>query len=293
MPERRETASEAHARFRALAASSIALSAVFLGALLTVYFAFGSVLALGQAADSLLDVFTSGALLLALRVGALPADENHPRGHHRAEPIAALITAVLAGVLAVEVVRSAASALLAQAAPQMHWSIAAAFAAKLAGKAGIFVVAQRSGARSPALRALALDARNDVLVCGLALLGFAAARHGASAWDAYLAIPTGLWIGWAGLRLASENVRMLMGEAAPPERQAALRAIVERMPDVRGSHDWRVRYEGAGFEVSLSISVDACLALRDAHDIGVRVEERLLREEDVVSCTVHLDVDGG
>ncbi|PRQ08091.1 cation diffusion facilitator family transporter [Enhygromyxa salina] len=283
-----------NAKFRQLAATSIALSVVFLIFLSAVYAYFGSILALSQAADSIIDVLTSSAILFSLRVGAKPADRNHPRGHHRAEPIAALIAAVLAGVLGIEVVRAAVMALLTNADPHMHWLVALAFACKLLGKLGVFGTANilHERAQSPAVRALAIDARNDVLVCSLALVGFLAARYGWSAWDAWLAIPAGIWIGWSGLELAIDNVRLLMGEAAPEARQRALRATADGMPHVRASHDWKVRYEGAGLEVSVSIVLDEQLALREAHDIAVSVEQRLLAEPDVVSVTVHIDVDG-
>lgn len=276
-----------------VAAFSIAMSVTFMLALIAAYFRTGSMLALTQAADSIVDVLTSSALLVSLYVSARPADHNHPRGHHRAEPIAALVAAVLAGILAMEVLRAAIEALLEGAKPNLHAYVAAAFAMKLVGKLGIVIAARRldKAAHSPALRALAMDARNDVLVCSVAIVGFVAARYKWPAWDAWLAIPMAAWIGWSGVTLALENIRLLMGEAAPAERQADLRVLVENTPQVRQSHGWRVRYEGVGLDVHVSILLDEALSLRAAHDIGEEVERRLLAQPDVVSATVHIDVD--
>jgi ferrous-iron efflux pump FieF len=280
---------------RRIAAASIAMSFGFMVALLAVYFRFASMLALSQAADSFVDVFASSAILYAIHVGMQPADAGHPRGHYRAEPIAALIAAVLAGVLAFEVIRSAVEALVVGARPVMHGLVAAAFGAKLLGKLGVFVAARSwgRGAGSPALRALAVDARNDVLVASVALVGFFAARYGWPGWDAWLSIPIGAWIGAAGLSLAMENVRMLMGSAAPEARWRELRAIAEAVPGVHRSKDWKVRYEGPGLEVVFTVLLDEGLSLREACALSGEVERRLTAEPDVVHVVVHLEVDTG
>ena len=56
----------------------------------------GNSLALiSDAVNSLGDVFTSSAVLLAFRVAQKPADDEHPYGHTRAEAIAGSNVAVL------------------------------------------------------------------------------------------------------------------------------------------------------------------------------------------------------
>jgi cation diffusion facilitator family transporter len=48
-----------------------------------------------QAADSLLDIFSTVITLIALNMSAAPADEEHPFGHGKAEGLAALVQAIL------------------------------------------------------------------------------------------------------------------------------------------------------------------------------------------------------
>jgi cation diffusion facilitator family transporter len=254
---------------------------------------YGSKLALAQAADSVTDSLTAAAFLFSLRVGARPADADHPRGHHRAEPIAALVAAVLAGVLAVEVFREALAALLSDARPVMAWPLATVIAVKAVFKSGFMVLArshyQRNG--SPALHALEIDARNDSLVGILALVGFFAARYGSPGWDAWLAMPLALWIGAAGVGLAQENIRFLMGEAPPQRRQDALAEIARTVAGVQSTHELTARYDGTQIDVSLHIVVDETLTVRQAHDIAEAVEARLMQEDDVLVAIVHVDVD--
>lgn len=251
----------------------------------------GSQNALAQAADSFLDVFTAAALSYAIAVGSQPEDAEHPLGHSRAEPLAALMTAMIAGVLAVEVGRSAIGALLSGQTARLEPLLLWVFGAKIFFKGGILLVARRLGRRrrSPAIEALAVDARNDVLLSSLAVVGYFGGRWGAPTLDAWLALPVALWIAAAGLRLGRENLRLLMGEAPTTARQQALVAIAASVPGVRRALPVRAHFLGATLDVHATVEVDGGLSVREAHDIGEAVRARLLAEEDVGHCAVHID----
>jgi cation diffusion facilitator family transporter len=184
-------------------------------------------------------------------------------------------------------------ALATDATPRMQWPLAAVFALKVVAKGVMMSVAGRYYRRggSPALHALEVDARNDVLVGVLALCGFFATRYGSPGWDAWLALPVACWIGASGIALGRENIRLLMGEAPPPERQDALAELARGVDGVESVHDLTARYDGAQLDVTLHVVVDETLPLRDAHDIAESVEARLQEEPDVLSAMVHVDVD--
>ncbi len=259
-------------------------------ALFAVHLLTGSQLALAQAADSLADMLSGAALVWAVRESAKPPDEGHPLGHGRAEPLAALVVAVLAGVLAIEVMRGAISALLSGATPELDWYVAAVFAAKVAFKLAISLVATWAARAqdNPVLDALRVDARNDVMVGGVALVGFALVRAGLPAVDAWLAVAVALYVAYVGVRLGRENVALLMGEAAPERRREELRALASGVEGVRRVDQLVATWSGALLHVHCDVAVDAPLSLIEAHAIGHAVEERLLREDDVARAVVHV-----
>lgn len=269
-----------------------AVSLGLFAGLVAAYFLFDSRLALAQAADSFADIFTATALFVSLRVAAQPPDEGHPIGHQRAEPIAALVAAVVAGVLAVEVLRDAITALLSGAEPTMAWPLVWMFLLKVGAKAAIAAVASAAHEKrgSPALSALYVDARNDVLVGVLAVLGFFAARYGWLGLDAWLAIPVAVWIGASGVDLARENIGLLMGQAPSETRRDALAKVAAEVPGVRAVTEVHARHHGADLELLVSVVVDPELTMRRAHDIGHAVEARLIAEPDVCHAVAHLEV---
>jgi divalent metal cation (Fe/Co/Zn/Cd) transporter len=118
-----------------------AASALFSCALFWAAFRFESDLALAQASDSLLDL--TGAIVLAwvVNVAREPGDERHPMGHTRAEPLGALLIALLAGVLALEVGSSAVASLLEGAEMIPSFLLVGFFAGKVLFKAAVWRLA--------------------------------------------------------------------------------------------------------------------------------------------------------
>jgi divalent metal cation (Fe/Co/Zn/Cd) transporter len=163
----------------------------------------------------------------------------------------------------------------------------ALFVAKIAFKATILRLA--SSGKGAAFSALAVDARNDILVGAIAVIGFAAAKAGSPAVDAWLAIPAALWIGWSGVDLARENIDLLLGVAPPVERQRELLAIAEATEGIVDAHDLVAHTNGVALTVHLHVTVDASLTVLEGHDLGEAARLRLLAEDDVGQCSVHVD----
>jgi cation diffusion facilitator family transporter len=263
-------------------------SALFTLALFAAYARFGSELALAQAADSLLDFLALTALAWTVRVARAPADAGHPFGHAPAEPIGALVIAVLAGVLGLEVGRNAVLTLISEHPWEPSGWLLVLFGGKAAFKGAVFALSRRSS--SPALRALAVDARNDVATSLVAFSGFFAARLGYARVDAALALPLAVWIMYSGVQLARENIHLLMGAAPPGERQAELLQLVSTTPGIRRAHHLRAHYLGTALFVHVHVAVDADLNVAAAHAIAERVRQRIEEQPDVVACSVQLEL---
>lgn len=276
---------------RLLLASSLT-SVALLAALAAAWLATGSALALAQAADSFSDALTGLGLLWALRLSRKPPDDEHHYGHQGAQPIAALVVAMLVGALALEVASQAIGTLVAGEAAVVGWAAAATIGGKVAIRL-VFVglASNRALLRSnAALRAFRVDAASDVVVGTTSLMGLVAARLGdMPTLDAWLALPVAAWIGFSGLRLARENIELLMGTAPPRTWQAELRAAVAAMPGVREVTNLRARSFGDGTHVWVEIRVDPELTVGQGHDLGEAVEQRLLDREGVCDAVVHVD----
>jgi len=278
---------------RRLVAGALVVNAVLLVAAGVVYLRSHSQLVLAQGSDSLFDLAAGGILFVSAWVGSQPRDANHPYGHHRAEPLGALITAVLAGVLAFEVLRSAVGAWIAGDAVRLDAAVAAVLGGKFALKAGLFALLSRSRApaRSSAVDALRVDTRNDLVACASSLVGFGLGRAGFTWADAALAVPVAFYIGASGIELARENIRFLMGEAPPTEVVEELRARAARVPGVLGLGNLRAQHVGPLLHVEVDVVVAGGESATGGHDIAVAVQRALEDHELVDRVFVHVDTE--
>jgi len=268
---------------------SAGFSALFAVGLGIAAYSFRSDLALAQASDSLMDLVAAVVLAWVVQLAVKPGDAGHPLGHRSAEPIGALGLAFVAGVLAVEVFATSVKSLLGEPEVRATGALLFLFVTKALFKAALLYMTRKKN--GPAITALHVDARNDVLVGLVAVLGFGGIAAGYPALDAWLSLPVAVWIAWSGVDLARENIHLLMGAAPSEERQRELLHVAEGVTGVRGAHDLRATHLGAELALHVHITVDAELTVREGHDLGEDVRMRLLNEDDVALCTVHVDPD--
>src|SRR5690606_33578220 len=83
-----------------LAAWSIAVALVVMGLKFAAWQLTGSVALFSDALESIVNVIAAAAAFTAIRVSHLPADDEHPFGHHKAEYFSAVLEGVLIVVAA-------------------------------------------------------------------------------------------------------------------------------------------------------------------------------------------------
>jgi cation diffusion facilitator family transporter len=281
---------EAHdgSRARRLVIAALIINSFLLAASVFVYVGTRSQLVLAQGSDSLIDLIAGAVLVVGLIVASRPRDETHPFGHHRAESIGALITAVLAGVLCIEVVHSAVGALLAGETARVDVYVAAVLGGKLIAKLGLLAALARTGSR-PAIEAARVDTRNDVAGTAASLLGYGLARAGLWWADAAFALPVALYVGYNGFELARANLRYLMGEAPDRAVIEELRALAAAVPGVLAVSSVRAHFVGHLLHTEVSVVVDVESSATRGHDISVEVQQRVQSHELVGECFVHVD----
>jgi len=257
-----------------------------------VYLETGSLAVGSEAVNSLADTAYSFVIVAGLYLTTQPPDFEHPHGHERIEPFVSLLVAV--GIFAAggAVLWQAGSAL--QSGPVGISRGPAAIAVLSVGavvKYGLYryclAVAHRNN--SPALRATAIDNRNDILAASAALAGVVGAAAGAPILDPVAALVVGVAIIYGGVEVIRDNVNYLVG-AAPSERLR--KEILQRAfehPEVEGAHDVVAHYVGPEIDVSLHIEVEGDRTLLEAHQIETDVIESIQKLPEIDDVFVHVD----
>ena len=155
------------------------------------------------------------------------------------------------------------------------------------------VLWQRRVARRTGSRIVAADSVHyvsDLLPNLAAMLALgASAAFGVTGLDSVLAALAAVWLVRSGLRLGRASVDAIMDREAPAETVARVRAAVEDVPGLRGTHDLKTRMSGTKLFVQLHAEIDGATPLSQAHDIGEAARRRIVAACPGAEVIIHKD----
>jgi cation diffusion facilitator family transporter len=257
-----------------------------------VYLETGSLAVGSEAVNSLADAVYSLVIVAGLYLTTRPPDFEHPHGHERIEPFVSLFVAL--GIFAAggAVLWQAGSAFASGNIVVTRSPVAiAVLVATAAVKYVLYRYCLTAGTdnNSPALRATAIDNRNDILTASAALVGVVGAGLGYPLLDPLAAGFVGISILYTGVEVVRDNVNYLVGRAPPDDLRAEIVRSALQHPDVEGAHDVIAHYVGPEIDVSLHIEVEGHHTLREAHEIETDVVETIREIPEVDDVFVHVD----
>lgn len=260
------------------------------------YFAYaitGSAALYSDAIESIINIVAAGAAVVALRVSAMPADENHPYGHHKAEYFSAVIEGVLIVVAALAIFRDAwltFSDLHAIHAPVQGLALNAA-ATVLNAVWAIVLTRRGKQVKSPALSADGRHLFADVVTSAGVVVGVIVVHLTGWLWaDPTIAILVAFNILWSGSRLVRESVGGLMDEAVANDELERIRnAIFNHAHGAYQAHDLRTRNAGRRTFVDFHLVVPGNMSVDEAHSICDRLEAAI--EDEIADSTVTIHVE--
>lgn len=244
--------------------------------------------------ESMADILSSLIVWRALVVAEAPADEDHPYGHGKAEPIA---SAIVAGVLLFAAAAIAVQSIREIATPH---EVPEAFTLVIlllvvAVKETLFRWVRRQGDAldSSAVRGDAWHHRSDAITSFAAALGITIALLGGPAYaaaDDYAALAAAVIIAWNGWRLLRPALAELMDTAPNAGVAGEIRRVAAKIPNVRAVEKCIVRKMGYHYFVDMHVEVDAQMTVERGHEIAHQVKDRILaRLPKVRDVLVHIE----
>ncbi|MDQ6689748.1 MAG: cation diffusion facilitator family transporter [Gemmatimonadota bacterium] len=247
-----------------------------------------------DAVESSADIFSSMIVWMGLSIAARPADEDHPYGHGKAEPIAAAIVSLMLLGAAVGI-----SIMAIREIMRPH-HLPAPFTLFVA--AGVIILKEilyrrvsRVG-KAVGGTVIAADAwhhRADAISSLAAFIGISVALIGGRGWEAaddWAALVAAFVVAVNGIRTLRPAVSGLMDEA--PDRTLKERAAdaASSVDGVRSVERLNIRSSGLGFHVDLHVKADPSISLEAAHEIAAKVKYAILEAiPNAVSVLVHME----
>ena len=256
---------------------------------------FGNSFALvADGLESVTDVFSGLVVYFGLKISAKPPDADHPYGHGKAEPIAAVVVSLALMAAALGIVYEGIREIAAPRGTPAPYTLVV-LAGVLIIKELLFrhVGSVGESIGSIAVKSDAWHHRSDALTSAFAFVGISIALLGGPGWEAadgWAALCAALVIlynAWKQLRPA---VLELADIAPDASMETQVRAIAGRVPGVLGLDKCYVRKMGFSFYVDLHIVVMGDLSVRQGHTIAHEVENQVLDGlPKVVEVLVHVE----
>lgn len=247
-----------------------------------------------DAIESLVDVFSSALVWRGLVVASEPADEDHPYGHGKAEPLASagVSTLLLLGAAWI-CVQSTREALRPQTMPA-PFTLAVLVAAALL-KEGLFrfIRKESRSLNSSAMHADAWHHRSDALTSMAAGTGISVALLGGSRYavaDDIAAVAAAGIIAWNGWHILRGALHELMDRSPDPILIAEIQRTAAATPGVAAIEKCLVRQMGYQYYVDMHVQVDPQMTVQRSHEIAHEVKNKVRREFPTVrDVLVHIE----
>lgn len=249
---------------------------------------------IADAIESMTDVLSSFVVFIGLRVAMRPPDANHPYGHGKAEPMAAV--AVSVGLFAAAIAIAVESIHEIRTPHRMPAPFTLlVLPAVVIAKEAMFRFVNRVGTsiESGAVKTDAWHHRSDAITSALAFVGISIALLGGPGWegaDDWAALLASGIIAFNAYLLIKPAIQEL-GDASPRTRLTQqIQPIAATVPGVIEVEKCFVRKMGFDYYVDLHVVVEGDLPVRHGHEIAHQVKDAIKSTYPMVAdVLVHIE----
>jgi cation diffusion facilitator family transporter len=254
---------------------------------------------IADALESSSDIFASLIVWFGLHLAAQPADDNHPFGHGKAEPLATMAVSLMLVGAAIAIAAGAVHLIQTPHRLPEPFTLAVAGLAFLV-KIYLYRRVNNVGSDigSTVIRADAWHHLSDAISSGAAFIGITIALIGghiiggrgwesADDWAALVAAGVVAFNGAHMLRPALADLMDTAPSAALIER---VRQAAASTPGVELVEHLKMRRSGLGYFVELHVQADPAMSLHDSHELSGSVKGAILAVAPFVQgVLVHME----
>jgi len=234
---------------------------------------FGNSYALiADAIESTTDIFASLLVLFGLKYAKRPADENHPYGHGKIEPLITFLVVVFLVISALVIAHESIQNIQTPHKSPKSWTLIVLGIIILWKEISFRIVIKKSKeTNSSSLKADAWHHRSDAITSVMAFIGisialiFGEGYETADDWAALLASGFILYNSYLIFRPALGEI---MDEHLYDDLLKEIRAESLKVKGVLDTEKCFIRKAGMKYHVDLHITVSATITVKEGHDIA-------------------------
>lgn len=252
-----------------------------------------------DAVESMADIFGSMIVWGGLHVASLPADEDHPFGHGKAEALAAMVVSLMLLGAAAGIGIEAVKEIRTPHETPAPWTLAVLVGVMIVKwmlSRRVHAVGAETG--STAVQADAQHHLSDAITSAAAFIGISIALlgsrfRGGSGWesaDDWAALVASAVIAFNGVSMIRAAMHDLMDRMPGPEVVAPIREAALDVPGVSAIEKLHVAKAGMSYRVTVHVQTDGAMTLHEAHVLGGLVKSAICASAIQVSYVlVHME----
>jgi len=271
------------------------VSSVFLAAIKFLAGIFGNSFALiADGIESVVDVFSSILVLIGLKYAERPADENHPYGHGKAEPLITFLVVVFLVMSAATIAWQAIINIQDPHALPKPFTLIILAAIIIWKEISFQIVNNRSKKlKSSALKAEAWHHRSDAITSIAAFVGISIAIFGGKGYevaDDYAALVAVAFILYNCYKIFRPALGEVMDENIYEDLTEKIRLISVEVNGVKDTEKCFIRKAGMKYHVDLHAIVDGEISVKEGHHISHQLKDRLCKEiPELGNVLIHVE----
>ncbi len=256
---------------------------------------FGNSYALiADAIESTTDIFASFLVLFGIKYSSRPADDNHPYGHGRAEP---LITFLVVGFLITSATIIAYESVINIQTPHQlpkPWTLIILGGIIFWKEYSFRLVMKRSKeTNSSSLKADAWHHRSDALTSIAAFVGISIALFlgkGYEAADDWAALFASGFILYNSYLIFRPALGEIMDEHVYDDLVAEVRKVSEQVDGIIDTEKCFIRKAGMKYHVDLHARVNGEISVKEGHDLSHELKDTLKeRIPELGNVLIHIE----
>ena len=247
-----------------------------------------------DAVESSLDVVSSLIVWAGLRISVRPPDANHPYGHGKAEPLAAVAVALARFGAAVGIaIQSVREIRTPHHAPAPFTLIVLVLVILTKETLFRYVFKVGDATSSTAVKSDAWHHRSDAITSVAAFIGISIALIGGPGYesaDDWAALFASWIIGFNAYNLLRPALAELTDAAPDPKLEEEVRAVAKQVAGVLGTHKCHVRKMGFDYYVDLDVIVAGSMTVSAAHVVAHQVQDAIRRSNPLFTkVLIHIE----
>lgn len=256
---------------------------------------FGNSYALiADAIESITDVFASLILLVGIKYAQRPADDNHPYGHGKIEPLLTFVVVAFLMTSATLIAYESIQHIRTPHKTPEAWTLAV-LAVIILWKEISYRIVKKKGVEthSTALKAEAWHHRSDAITSVLAFLGISVAvifGEGFETADDWAALIASGFILYNSFLIFRPAFGEVMDEHQYDELEERARQLASEVEGVAGTEKCFIRKAGFKYLIDLHVLVDGDLSVRKGHEIAHKLQQHLMDNiPNIENVLIHVE----